>query len=115
MQLLNGRGGIIYNHLTELMTGRHIFVMALVGLRALDRADYRPIFFVERAVRRTTSGGLFSRSPNPPERVMCRRYDPLSSSSAGGLVLLCMYGTIDELPGLAPLIHGSPCYLVLAR
>ena len=39
------RGGIIYNHPTELMVGMRIFAMALCLIaRAVDCANFRPIF-----------------------------------------------------------------------
>ena len=45
-QLLNSRGGIVYNHPTELMAGKRIFVMVVcLIVRAVDCADFRPIFF----------------------------------------------------------------------
>jgi len=46
-QLLNSRGGIVYNHPTELTEGKFIFMMVLcLIVRTVDCADFRAIFFV---------------------------------------------------------------------
>ena len=86
-----------YSHPTELMAGRRIFATALVVLITLTAQIAAQYFLAERAVqavRRTTLGGLFPLSPNPPGRAMRRRFDPLSRRFS--FVVLCVCGTIEQ-------------------
>ena len=76
VQLLKGRGGILYSRPTELMAGRRVFATALVVLIALTAQIAAQYFLAKgavRAVRWTTLVGLFSRSHNLPARAMRRR------------------------------------------